>query len=80
MGNHLPSTVNCPVCGRRPIIDRCEPWPSEYGPAPYYAGCYGQEPIEHFVGVNADSVREVMEAWNVAATPQSPAKLGSGAQ
>lgn len=74
MTEHLPSAVNCPVCGERPTIDRCLPWPPGHGPAPYYAGCHGNEPIEHFVGVNADSVREVIEAWNMAATPLAPAE------
>ncbi len=66
----------CPVCNRLPNIDHCEPWPAGYGPAPYYAGCYGQSPIEHFVGVNADSQSEVIEAWNVAATPLTSADRG----
>lgn len=57
----------CPICGRKPSIERCEPWPSGNGPAPWAAGCYQRTPFEHFVGVNGDNEVDARRAWNVEA-------------
>lgn len=61
---HLPDLLPCPVCGRKPDIGRCEPWPSDLGKPPLYAVCYSPGSDEHCYGVNGDSQREVMENWN----------------
>lgn len=68
----LPTASLCPVCGRRPTIDRCEPWPADEGPAPFYAVCYGLEPVEHCTGANGDTRGETIRAWNAecAAAPE----------
>lgn len=64
MPRHLPHAVNCPICGLRPVIGQCEPWEKEWGTQPWYAVCYNQQPHEHCVGTNGDSLRDVTEAWN----------------
>lgn len=65
---HLPSFANCPVCGRRPIVGACEPWPRNAGPQPWYAVCYYESWDEdkpgHCIGVNGFSQRELMNLWN----------------
>lgn len=58
---------DCPICGRRPSIDKVAAWPTGYGAPPYYAGCYGQTPFEHFVGVNGDTESETRRLWNAEA-------------
>lgn len=55
--------LDCPYCGKQPVLEQCEPWPSEDGPAPWYVGCYGHEPEEHFIGGNADESFEAIELW-----------------
>ena len=57
----------CPHCQRHPIVERCEPWPRNLGPAPWYVGCYSQSPVEHFVGCSVDTLVEVPKAWRAAA-------------
>ena len=56
----------CPVCGRMPEIERCEPWPKKFGSAPWYVGCYRQTPREHFIGGNADTLDGVNLVWRDA--------------
>ena len=64
MALHLPSLLPCPVCGAKPEVDECGPWPAGMGPAPWYVGCYRSGSDEHFVGVNADTKRQAMLDWN----------------
>lgn len=64
MAQHLPQTLPCPVCGSRPSIDVCAPWPRDCGPPAWYAICYQPGEDEHCVGVNGDNQRNVMEVWN----------------
>lgn len=54
---------HCPVCGRAPYVEECEPWPTDHGRAPWAVGCYHTLPIEHFVGVNGDTKAEALSAW-----------------
>lgn len=58
---------DCPICGGRPSIDQVAAWPRDYGPPPWYAGCYGREPFEHFVGVNGDTSSDARRLWNIEA-------------
>lgn len=58
---------DCPVCGRKPLIEQCAPWPSWRGKAPWAAGCYRNMPFEHFVGVNGDTEPEARRLWNAEA-------------
>lgn len=60
----IPTTAVCPVCGRRPYIERCEPWPRQHGPAPWAIGCYSTHPEEHFVGINGDTQLDAINLWN----------------
>jgi hypothetical protein len=62
----LPTPSLCPICKKRPIINECGPWPptKQFGPAPWYAGCYSMMPEEHFIGVNAENRQSAIEAWN----------------
>lgn len=53
----------CPHCGRQPEVERCEPWPRDLGPAPWYVGCYQSGDAEHFVGVNGDDKRDALAQW-----------------
>ena len=55
----------CPVCGGDPMVEQCEPWPRECGPAPWYVGCYKGGGDEHFVGVNGDTRDEAMRLWRI---------------
>lgn len=64
MAGPLPITAPCPVCGSRPDIGSCEPWPKDEGKAPWYAVCYRMQPREHCVCVNGDNQRDVMVNWN----------------
>ena len=54
----------CPVCGRKPDVDRCGPWPKDSGPAPWYVGCYDPGIDEHFRGVNGDTKSDAINQWN----------------
>ena len=60
----------CPICQRHPTVERCEPWPRDLGPAPWYVGCYSQSPVEHFVGDSVDTKAEVAAAWRDAVIRQ----------
>lgn len=53
----------CPYCKRQPTVDRCEPWPAEHGPAPWYAGCYQPGEREHCVAVNGDDKADAIKQW-----------------
>lgn len=64
MAKPLPSSNPCPVCGGKPEIGICEPWPRGLGPAAWYAVCYRMTPVEHCVGVNGGNQRNVLEEWN----------------
>jgi len=68
MPPHLPGVLRFPTCNRLPKIGRCEPWPKDAGPQPWYAVCYSLGPYEHAVGVNGDSHHDVMEKWNAEVT------------
>lgn len=67
MTAHLPYPIPCSVCGSQPDIGKCEPWPRDYGPQPWYAICYREDP-SHCVGDNGASQREAMENWNRTAS------------
>ncbi len=53
----------CPICGRQPIVHKCEPWDSKDGPQPWHVGCYWPGENEHFVGTNADTKADCSRAW-----------------
>ena len=55
----------CPICGRQPDIEICEPWPRGHGPAPWYAGCYQGGEREHFVGCNGDTRADAVKSWEI---------------
>lgn len=57
----------CPHCGQRPQVERCEPWPWEQGPAPWYVGCYRGGRDEHFFGVNGDTKADALRLWGIRA-------------
>ena len=54
----------CPICQRPVMPERCEPWPSAEGPAPWHVGCHSYIPQEHYVGVNGDDEADAVRAWN----------------
>lgn len=54
----------CPICGRDPVIERCEPWPKEAGPQPWHVGCYRNGVFEHYIGVNGDSRDDAIAEWD----------------
>lgn len=62
-----PAISSCPICGGRPYIEECAPWPRGHGPAPWAAGCYRTIPFEHFVGVNGDDQADATRLWNIEA-------------
>lgn len=64
---HVEAPLKCPICGKQPDVNECGPWPpsAKYGPAPWYTGCYSQEPTEHFVGVNGANRTDVISRWNL---------------
>lgn len=53
----------CPHCGRQPEIERCESWPRDIGPAPWYVGCYQSGEREHFVGGNGVTKDAALAQW-----------------
>lgn len=53
----------CPICGRLPQVERCEPWARKYGPAPWYAGCYREGSNEHYIGGNGDTRASAIAEW-----------------
>lgn len=53
----------CPVCGRKPQVEKCEPWGGP-GAAPWYVGCYDPGIKEHFRGVNGDNKLDAIKRWN----------------
>jgi hypothetical protein len=55
----------CPVCGCKPSIDDCGPWPAGNGKVPWHVGCYKMIPTEHYVGVNGDTAAEAVANWNI---------------
>lgn len=57
----------CPVCNRRPDIDRCTGFP-----AAWYAGCYSLKPREHFIGDNGDDRLDAIVNWNRAVRAYTP--------
>ena len=65
------SILPCPVCGRAPDIDRCEPGPG------WYAHCYSLKPTEHFVGDNGDDRLQAIAAWQRAVRNYKPRALGA---
>lgn len=54
----------CPVCGSVPDVEPCEPWPKDAGPQAWYVGCYRQQPVEHFRGVNGDDRADALKNWS----------------
>ena len=60
----------CPICGRDPLIERCEPWPDGLGPAPWYVGCYQGGDEEHCVAVNGDDRADAIRLWDEAVEKQ----------
>jgi hypothetical protein len=60
----IPKLAFCPVCGRAPFVEQCEPWPKAYGPPPWAVGCYAMSPDEHFFGVNGDNQLDAIHLWN----------------
>ena len=53
----------CPVCNRQPDVDLCDPWKKQWGPQPWYAGCYSNNPKEHYIGGNGDTRKEAIAVW-----------------
>lgn len=62
----------CPYCGRQPHIERCEPWPKEAGPQPWYAGCYSGGEREHFIGTNGDTRADALKNWEQEVNRHDP--------
>jgi len=58
-------TTPCPYCGRQPDVDKCEPWPKDAGPQPWYAHCYVSGSREHFIGVNGDTRADALKNWEI---------------
>lgn len=64
----------CPICKREPVITECGPWPKKgYGPPPWYFGCYGHNPYEHYIGGNATTRKEAVANWNELAKAEGAA-------
>lgn len=59
----------CPVCGRPPVVERCEPLPRGEPPI-WSVACYATVDREgsHFVGENGDSRQDAIAKWNAAAS------------
>lgn len=55
----------CPYCGDQPDIGRCEPWPKDAGPQPWYVSCYKSGEHEHHVGENGYTREEAIENWEL---------------
>jgi hypothetical protein len=65
MAKYYAEPEPCPICGRKPEIEQCAPWPRDMGTAPWYAGCY--DPTfhgEHFRGVNGNTKSAAINKWN----------------
>ncbi len=63
----------CPVCGKHPDIDECDPLMKAEPPLGWYANCFSYEPYEHSVGVSADTRRQAVKEWNkIARTGDTP--------
>lgn len=53
----------CPYCNRQPQVEKCEPWPRDAGPQPWYVGCYQGGDREHFIGSNGDTREDAISNW-----------------
>lgn len=60
----MPEPKPCPVCGGKPDVERCAPWPKDHGPAPWYVGCYRAGAHEHHRGVNGGTKADAIAKWN----------------
>ena len=58
----------CPVCGRAPVVERCEPLPRGVPPI-WSVACYAtvDRTGSHFLGGNGDTREEAIAAWNALA-------------
>ena len=66
----FPEILSCPICGSQPDIGRCEPWPRDAGPQPFYATCYQSGDNEHCIGVNGDTRLDTIRNWNATVIAQ----------
>lgn len=64
VAKHIEDPKPCPVCGRKPEVDMCAPWPKDMGSAPWYVGCYDPGHKEHFRGVNGSTKADAIKQWN----------------